>query len=341
MAASNLPVEREPILAHRRRATGLGERALLGIDALRRAASAGLTDSVPRAAVLSIHARVAGTSIGVLDDPTLVQVWGPRFSAYVVCADDRAPFTLGRLPVSGAGRQRAFDTAKRLADFLDGRTMSYADAGRGMGINPNMLRYAAPTGTVVIRWEGSGRPLVSSVPEPDVAEDEARRELARRFLHVLGPATADDFARWAGVRPAAARATFAAIADEVIVVTTPLGDATALAADEPSLRAEPEPDPVVHLLPSGDVYFLLWGDARRLLVPDAARRDELWTSRVWPGAVLVDGEIVGVWRRSAHIVTVTPWTRTTTTVRSRIEQAATALPLPVDRSIAVAWDSGP
>jgi hypothetical protein len=302
---------------------------------------AGLTDSVPRAAVLSIHARVTDTSVGVLDDPTLVQVWGPRFSAYVVGAADRAPFTLGRLPASGAGRDRAFDTARRLADFLEGRTMSYADAGRGMGINPNMLRYAAPTGTVVIRWEGSGRPLISSVPAPDVEEDEARRELARRFLHALGPATADDFARWAGVRPAAARAAFAAIADEMIGVTTPLGDAAALAADEPSLRAQSDPDPAVHPLPSGDVYFLLWGGARRLLVPDAARRDGLWTSRVWPGAVLVDGEVVGIWRRSTHVVTLTPWTRTTATLRSRIEEAATALPLPVDREITVGWESGP
>jgi hypothetical protein len=190
----------------------------------------------------------------------------------------------------------------------------------------------------VIRWEGAGRPLISSVAAPEVEEGEARRELARRFLHALGPAAADDFARWAGVRPAAALAAFGAIADEVIVVTTPIGEAVALAADEPSLRAEPDSEPHVHLLPSGDVYFLLWGDARRLLVPDAARRGELWTSRVWPGAVLVDCEVVGVWRRSAHLVTVTPWTRTTATLRSRVEAAVTDLPVPVDRPISVAWE---
>lgn len=313
----------------------------MSVDALRRAAAAGLTDSVPRAAVLSLHARVADTPVDVLDDARLVQVWGPRFSAYVVVEDDRAPFTLGRLPATGPGRDRAFDIAQRLADFLDGRTMSYADAGRGMGIDPNMLRYGALTGSVVIRWEGSGRPLVSSVPAPDTTEDGSRRELARRFLHALGPATADDFARWAGVRPAAARAAFAAIADEVVEVTTPVGDAIALAADEPSLRAEPDRESHVRLLPSGDVYFLLWGGARQLLVADAARRDQLWTSRVWPGALLVHGEIVGVWRRSAHRVTVTPWTRTTKALRTRVEEEATAQPIPVDRPITVTWDGGP
>ena len=46
------------------------------------------------------------------------------------------------------------DLATRLQAFLNGRTMSYGAAGEGMGVNPNSLRYAAATGTVLIRWEG-------------------------------------------------------------------------------------------------------------------------------------------------------------------------------------------
>ena len=42
------------------------------------------------AALLSIHARVEGTGPSALDDPSLVQVWGPRFNVYVVSAADRA-----------------------------------------------------------------------------------------------------------------------------------------------------------------------------------------------------------------------------------------------------------
>src|SRR5262249_16742575 len=72
------------ILAFRRRAAALDQRLPRGQHALRRAAWAGLQDSMPRAALLSIHARMAGTEPASWEDPSLVQVWGPRFSAYVV-----------------------------------------------------------------------------------------------------------------------------------------------------------------------------------------------------------------------------------------------------------------
>jgi hypothetical protein len=52
---------------------------------------------------------------------------------------------------------------------------------------------------------------------------------------------------------------------------------------------------------------------RELLVPDADRRKELFPVLGRPGAVLVDGEVAGVWRpRSAGrrlALTVTPWQR--------------------------------
>ncbi len=72
---------------------------------------------------------------------------------------------------------------------------------------------------------------------------------------------------------------------------TPIGDAWILTRDEPAFRAAPRPEAPAPLLPSGDAYFL--GDDRALLVPDADRRGELWTPRVWPGALLVQGVLVG------------------------------------------------
>ena len=53
---------------------------------------------MPRAALLSLHARVSGTPPDALDDPSLVQLWGPPYSAYVVAGADRGVFTLGRQP---------------------------------------------------------------------------------------------------------------------------------------------------------------------------------------------------------------------------------------------------
>ena len=98
---------------------------------LRRAAWAGLQDSMPRAALLSIHARVEGTEPSTWEDPSLVQLWGPRYSAYVVAARDLAVFSLGRLPDEAGARRIAEDLADRLHALLGGGRMTYGEAGHG------------------------------------------------------------------------------------------------------------------------------------------------------------------------------------------------------------------
>jgi hypothetical protein len=335
---ARLRLDRDAILAFRRRAGALDERLPAGPDSLRIAAWAGLQDSVPRAALLSIHARVTGTGPDALDDPSLVQLWGPRFSAYVVAAADVAVFSLGRLPEDEARLRRAVETADRLDAFLAGRRMPYGEAGRGLGHHGNLLRYAAPTGRVLIRWDGARQPTVWTVPAPAVAPDKARRELARRFLHVFGPATPAAFARWAGIRPSRGRSPFDPLAAELVAVRTPTGDAWILAADEPAFGEPSGPTAPARLLPSGDAYFLLQGADRAILVPDAARRGQLWTPRVWPGAILVAGEVVGTWRRAQEAVTLRPWRDLSPEEREAVEAEAASLPLPdLARAITVAW----
>ena len=73
---------------------------------------------MPRAALLSIHARVEGTEPSTWEDPSLVQLWGPRYHAYVVAARDLAVFSLGRLPDDAGSRQVAEDLAARLLTHL-------------------------------------------------------------------------------------------------------------------------------------------------------------------------------------------------------------------------------
>jgi len=294
---------------------------------------------MPRAAVLSIHARVHGTEQDTWSDPSLVQLWGPRFSAYVVAARDLAVFSLGRLADDLARRRIAEDLARRLHDFLDGRRMTYGDAGRGLGEHPNQLRYAAPTGTVLIRWEGARQPTVWTVAPPDIDPHDARLELARRYLHVFGPATPAAFAQWAGIRPADGRAAFQALLGSLTPVRTPVGDAWILIRDEPTFRASAGLAAPARLLPSGDSYFLLQGSDRELLVPDSDDRRRLWTPRVWPGAVLVRGEIVGTWRRAQADVTIGSWRRLSRAEREAVEAEAASLPLPgIRQQVRVRWD---
>ena len=334
-----MDLSRTQILAYRRAVSTLDERLPPGRRSLERTAWAGLQDSMPRAALLSIHARVDGTEPSTWEDPALVQLWGPRFSAYVVAARDRGIFTLGRLPDEGPRRRRAEDIAAKLHDFLAGRRMVHAEIGRGLALHDhNVLRYAAPTGTVLIRWDGARQPTIWTVPPPQIDPHEARSELARRYIHVFGPTTAAAFAEWAGIKPPRAGAAFDAVANELTPVRSPIGEAWILTADELAFRAGPSPAAPARLLPSGDTYFLLQGADRELLVPQEERRRQLWTSRVWPGAVLVGGEIIGTWRRAEKNVTIQTWRPVASSERVAVEAEADSLPLPGRRgAIGIRW----
>jgi hypothetical protein len=177
------------------------------------------------------------------------------------------------------------------------------------------------------------------VPRPELEPREARRELARRYLHVFGPATAAAFATWAGVGQGEARTTFDDLGRSLVAVQTPIGGGWILASDERGFREPPGPPAAARLLPSGDTYFLHWGAGRELLVPDAAQRAELWTPRVWPGAVLVAGEIVGTWRRAQADLSIRPWRRLARAEQVAVEEEAHSLPLPgIEGQVAVRWD---
>jgi hypothetical protein len=332
-----LTLGREQILGFRRRAGSLDARLPPGPECFRSAAWAGLQDSMPRAAVLSLHARVEEAHPMSWEDPAFVQVWGPRYQTYVVPAEDVAVFTLGRLPDSAKALERAERMAAALASMLGGAATPYEDLGHELGVNPNALRYAAPTGTVAIRWDGARRPTVRMLPRPGIEPLAARLELARRYLHVFGPTTPASFTRWAGISKKAAVAAFTALGPELTSARTPLGDAWILAADEEGVRAEPGPPAPARLLPSGDTYFLLHGDDRALLVPDTKRRLELWTPRVWPGAVLVDGEVRGIWRRAHDTVTIESWGRLPRASLDAVEAEAAGLPIPGVDAIVVRW----
>jgi Winged helix DNA-binding domain len=295
---------------------------------------------MPRAALLSIHARVEGAGPSTWEDPSLVQVWGPRYHVYVVPARDLAVFTLGRLPDDGKIRRTAEDLTGRVHALLGDARMRYDDAGQALGVHGNNLRYAALTGTLAIRWEGARRPTVWTVPPPEIEPAEATLELARRYLHVFGPGTPKGFAKWASIGARKAVEVFDDLGKELIAVRTPSVGAWLLERDEISVRERPGPAAPGRLLPSGDAYTLgITSEDRALLVPDAGQRSELWTPRVWPGALLVAGKVVGTWRRAEGRVTIRTWRPLSRAAREAVVAETESLPLPVEAGrIVVSWD---
>jgi hypothetical protein len=340
--AKRLTLTRNQILAHRLDAASLNARLPAGSASLERAAWAGLQDSMPRAALLSLHARVVGVEANSWEDPALIQIWGPRFAVYVVAARDVALFTVSRYPDDARGRRTADEMTAQLSAHMGKKRMRFDDAASFVVGDTNRIRYATASGTLAIRWEGARQPDVWLVPRPTMSVADARREVARRHLHVFGPTSVASFGTWLGIKDGPAATTYAELiaANELIAVTTPIGEAYILAADEASFRAAPRQPAAARLLPSGDTFYLAWGANRELLVPDPANRERMWTSRVWPGALLVSGEIVGTWRRDQHNLTASPWRRLSPADRAAVEKEAASLPLPaLTKPMTVTWET--
>ena len=236
------------------------------------------------------------------------------------------------------GRRVGRELAARLDAFLDGRTMTSARRERARQ-HPNRLRYAAPTGRVLIRWDGARRPTIWTVPPPAVDPGDARLELARRYLHVFGPTTADGVRRVGrdrGRRAVGPRSTRSA--GSLTPVRTPVGEAWILTEDEETFRAAGGEVASARLLPSGDAYFLLQGADRELLVPDPDRRRELWTPAGLAGRGLVEGEMAGTWRRAEADVTIESGDVSRGGAPA-VELEAASLPLPGLRDgVRVRWD---
>ena len=122
---------------------------------------------------------------------------------------------------------------------------------------------------------------------------KALRALVRAYLTLLGPATPAQAADYFGARRADIDQAWP---DDLLEVQ--VGKARAWLPPECSeaLTSPPDAD-VVRLLGGFDPY--LQARDRDLIVPDKAVQKALWPVLGRPGAVFVDGEVVGAWRPKA------------------------------------------
>ena len=132
-------------------------------------------------------------------------------------------------------------------------------------------------------------------------EDEALREVCRRFLHTYGPARPADFCEWfssAAFKVTDARMLFDSLAAELAEVSVERRRSFVLAGDD----SFPSPAGQLRLLPEYDVYVMGFRE-RDQLVPAAVRELVAAHGRgryEGPAGVrfvLVDGIAAGLWER--------------------------------------------
>jgi len=331
----------EQVLRYRARVSHLDTR--LEVGAVAAAAWGGLQDTAPRAGVLALHARVEGTLPGTWEDPSLAQIWFRGGADYIVPRADVGVFTLGSYPRDPARAAALEAIADDLHRATGGAPTLTRDLPRDLGGAPFAVRRASVTGRVLIRWDASNTWVIPAA-RPAVDPEAARLELGRRFLHWLAPRTRDDLARWTGVDPRDARATWQALEPEMEPVSVAGIDEErfVLAADVEALgRAEPIVG--VRLLPQDDPFTKL---DHELLLADVDLRlralPRVGASPGYiPGVLLVDGEVAGAWQRQGRAVTIHPFRAPTAAVRAAAEAEALGLPIAGPAEANVRWDPAP
>lgn len=163
-------------------------------------------------------------------------------------------------------------------------------------ISDSAMRAAAPAAGLEIE-PGTAPPVLlrrEGARRPTAADPSAAAALALRYLTYLGPATDAEFAGYLDARRADIRAIWpTGVLTEIMVEGK---KAWLPSAQVDAVAAAPEPA-IVRLLGPFDPY--LQARDRSLIVPDKAVHKALWPVLGRPGALFVDGEIVGTWRTKA------------------------------------------
>ena len=154
-----------------------------------------------------------------------------------------------------------------------------------------------------------------------ISEEEAGRELARRYLRAYGPASPRDFAYWSGMRVREAREIF----ESLNLVEVEVEGERLLLLDEdvdPLLEAS-EGEGAVRLLPAFDSLIMGHRDKRRLIPPGYKSRIFLPRGDV-AATLLLGHRIGGTWslkkqRGNRWLLTLSPFRPLTRGEREGIE----------------------
>ena len=137
--------------------------------------------------------------------------------------------------------------------------------------------------------------LEERAPKVDpLKHDEALAELVRRYFMTRGPATLQDFTWWSGLTMAEAKNGIEMVKSQF--ESEVLNSQTYWFAS--SMVPAREISPTAHLLPNYDEYFI--GFKNRSAIGEAVRQSNLAENTLALNAhiLIMDGQIVGGWRRT-------------------------------------------
>jgi hypothetical protein len=124
--------------------------------------------------------------------------------------------------------------------------------------------------------------------------EEALYELSRRYFSTRGPATAQDFAWWSGLKLSEARKGVEMAQAELHREQVEKQTFWYPASAPPGKKS-----PTAHLLPNYDEYFIGYQDRRAFGARLGQRTSAELNRTLYSHLVFIDGQIVGRWRRTS------------------------------------------
>ncbi|WP_103353256.1 DNA glycosylase AlkZ-like family protein [Amycolatopsis sp. CA-128772] len=318
-------MDRRQVLAYRIAEHGLHRTTpdVAGLAVVR----AGLQDSMRDTALLALAARLDGPVF--LEDERLVLAWTLRGAPHYHLREDLPEAIRALIPLDDADAQArmlwqrkemaatglgasevVFTAAAALREVVtEPMTKGAASTAVTKRLPPTFSRWCRGCNATHIQEQlmriatpHAGVRLVSGASPATLAPLEGRGRMRKtpdpaaatavieRYLRLNGPASPGEAAEFAGTARAVVDRTWPSGLASVQVE----GKTRYLPADRlPALESPPEPE-LVRLLPPLDPFIQARDKA--LLVPDPARRKEVWKMLGNPGVLLADGDIAGTWR---------------------------------------------
>lgn len=224
------------------------------------------------------------------------------------------------------------DVSTRLAAMMPEPYLRFCRSCDAIHLYEMPFRLAAVRAGLELEMDSSPPVLRRIAGFRKAAAPDARFDPIRAYLRLLGPATPKHVAEYLDSPVDEVKARWPEDAVEVRVGGEPRW---LLAADEGGLESAGGAlaggalpgGATTRLLGPFDLF--LQARDRATLVSDAARARQVWPVLGRPGAVLVNGELVGTWRprkSGARLtVAVDPWQRLSGTVRGAIAEQAERL----------------
>jgi hypothetical protein len=137
-------------------------------------------------------------------------------------------------------------------------------------------------------------------PGKTLKRDEALAELAQRYFAGHGPASVQDLAKWSGLSRSDAKRSLDAVKDQLQHETLNGKEYWFALSSAPARQTAP----AAYLLSVYDEYLIGYHDRSSIAEPEVAAR--LFTlGNALTYVVVIDGQIVGSWRRALNTETVT------------------------------------